>query len=527
MVENLPTPICLEKLDEMLVNYDQAKKQFLINGFKEGFYLGYKGQANCNIKVPNLLSTENHEEAVAVYLDKEINKGRIAGPFMEIPFKHFQLNPIGVVEKSVAGSFRIITNLSYPKGSSINDNIPREFSQVSYSSIQDAAKLLLECGKNSYLAKCDIESAFRLIPLSPKQYHLLVYKWNNSFYHDKCLPMGASSSCKIFECFSSALEHIAKHNGIETMLHYLDDFLIVNPSEMGCQDDLNQFVNMCQAINVPLAKNKTVGPTQTITFLGLEIDTKAEIIRLPKEKIKKCEELLSHLLSIPKCTKRKLESVLGLLSFTCQVVLPGRAFLLHMYAALVNIRKPWYFIRLSHEIKSDLNVWLLFLKEHNGISFYRDQLFLSDNSIHIFSDAAKSEGFGAYLDNHWFAGGWPSDWWSQQTIVLLEFIPIFLAIQVWGAKLQNKYIILHSDNEPLVHNINHQTSKEKLVRVLLRKLVLEMLTHNIMFQAVHVPGYVNVIADKLSRLQISSFKQLHPLADPLPTPIPSLPVLTL
>ena len=167
MVENLPTPICLEKLDEMLVNYDQAKKQFLINGFKEGFYLGYKGQANCNIKVPNLLSTENHEEAVAVYLDKEINKGRIAGPFMEIPFKHFQLNPIGVVEKSVAGSFRIITNLSYPKGSSINDNIPREFSQVSYSSIQDAAKLLLECGKNSYLAKCDIESAFRLIPLSP------------------------------------------------------------------------------------------------------------------------------------------------------------------------------------------------------------------------------------------------------------------------------------------------------------------------------------------------------------------------
>lgn len=475
--------------------------------------------------VTNLTSAYDHEEIIEKYLKKETDKGRIAGPFSEIPFPVFQISPFGVVAKKLPGSFRIIVNLSYPEGSSINDNIPRKYAEVSYSSIQEAAKLIILAGKGSFLAKTDIESAFRLIPLNPNQYHLLVYQWKNYFYYDKTLPMGASSSCQIFEAFSSALEHAAIVAGIKHILHYLDDFLIINSSAEGCFQDLNKFIDTCKYINVPLAKEKTVGPSQSITFLGLEIDTIAEEIRLPPEKLEqgKCDIL--HLLSVTKCQKRELESLLGFLSFMCQVILPGRAFLLHMYAAIAKISKPWHTIRLNKEIKGDLNIWLLFLQNHNGVTLYRDELFLSSEVYHIFSDAAKTTGFGAVLGNQWFAGKWPSSWWPEQTIVLLEFIPIFIAIQIWGAQLQNSYLIFHSDNLPLVHIINKLSSKEKLVRSLLRKLVLEMLRYNIMFRAVHVPGFENTLADKLSRFQIAGFLQLHPTADPFPAPIPNLPNL--
>jgi hypothetical protein len=46
------------------------------------------------------------------------------------------------------------------------------------------------------LSKCDIEDAFRIIPIHPSDYYLLGFTWNNYFYFDRCLPMGASSSCQ-------------------------------------------------------------------------------------------------------------------------------------------------------------------------------------------------------------------------------------------------------------------------------------------------------------------------------------------
>jgi hypothetical protein len=55
---------------------------------------------------------------------------------------------------------------------------------------------------------CDIEDAFRIIPIHPSDYYLLGFTWNNYFYFDRCLPMGASSSCQIFEKFSCAIQWI-------------------------------------------------------------------------------------------------------------------------------------------------------------------------------------------------------------------------------------------------------------------------------------------------------------------------------
>jgi hypothetical protein len=44
------------------------------------------------------------------------------------------------------------------------------------------------------MGKCDIEDAFRLVPIHPTDYHMLGFTWNKLYYYDRCLPMGASSS---------------------------------------------------------------------------------------------------------------------------------------------------------------------------------------------------------------------------------------------------------------------------------------------------------------------------------------------
>ena len=149
----------------------------------------------------NLLSAIQNPAAVADKLWKGLRLGRIAGPFLERLFLHY------------AGEFRPIQHLSFPHGDSINSCIPNDASTVKYASIDDAVRLIRRTGRGCALAKTDVKNAFRLIPINPCDYDLLGFCWEDSFNFDKCLPMGTSSSCKIWESFSTALEWIAKSKG--------------------------------------------------------------------------------------------------------------------------------------------------------------------------------------------------------------------------------------------------------------------------------------------------------------------------
>ena len=143
------------------------------------------------------------------------------------------------------------------------------------------------------MAKTDVKSAFRIIPIHPNDYPLLGMKWENLYYFDRCLPMGCSSSCAIFEAFSTALEWLALHRlGASGVLHILDDFLFIAESEEKCQADLNSFLNLCEYLGVPIAEEKTVGPHTVLQFAGITLDTVKQEARLPDDKLQKCCTLL-------------------------------------------------------------------------------------------------------------------------------------------------------------------------------------------------------------------------------------------
>lgn len=202
------TPVKVNVLGQFLEGYDDHLKTFLYEGFKQGFKIQYQGprqQRFCK----NLLSVQQHENIVAEKLQKEVSLGRIAGPFNFLPFSNLQCSPIGIVPKKEINEFRLIHHLSYPDGASINDFIPDELCSVSYTTVDDAIKQIKKLGKSCLLAKTDIASAFRILPVHPDDHELLGIQFNGDFYYDKCLPMGCSISCSIFETFSTALQWIA------------------------------------------------------------------------------------------------------------------------------------------------------------------------------------------------------------------------------------------------------------------------------------------------------------------------------
>ena len=153
----------------------------------------------------------------------------IAGPFHSEPFENFKTSPIGLMPKKTKGQFRLIHHLSYPTHTSlfVNAGIPQDFKSVSYSTIGDAISYLRMYGSGSFMAKTDIESAFWIVPIKESEYPLVGFVWKGKFYYDKCIGMGAASSCKTFELLSTALELIARNKGhCRSIVHILDDFLL-------------------------------------------------------------------------------------------------------------------------------------------------------------------------------------------------------------------------------------------------------------------------------------------------------------
>jgi hypothetical protein len=77
-----------------------------------------------------------HPEVIQAYLDKECAAGRMHGPFSSPALgglPPLQVNRFGVITKGHnTGKWRLITDLSYPPGLSVNDGIDPELCSLTY-----------------------------------------------------------------------------------------------------------------------------------------------------------------------------------------------------------------------------------------------------------------------------------------------------------------------------------------------------------------------------------------------------------
>lgn len=274
------------------------------------------------------------------------------------------------------------------------------------------------------LAKADVKSVFRLLPIHPSAFNSLGFYFQDSYYFDKCLWMGCSLSCYYFELFSTFIEWVVSFRaGSNNLLHYLDDFLLMGKA--GSSDCLYLFTKfriVSREFGIPLAEEKSVYPTSCLDFLGIQIDTVSMEFRLPDEKIIKIRILLDFILFKCKVKLRVLQSLLGLLAFASRVLPMGRVFSKRLYHAISGISSPFHFVQITSGIRDDLKVWRRFLSTFNGNCLWQAP-FCSASALHLQTDAAGSCGYGAYWDGHCSADLWPASWRDSglaSNIVLLE-----------------------------------------------------------------------------------------------------------
>ena len=524
---SVSTPLQPEAWDRALQSIpDRAFTHFISRGIRGGFRIGVRDGAQFKPSTRNLKSAYDQPEIITAYIEREVQLGRLTrlpeAPVLTPPL--LQVSPFGVIpKKHRPNKWRLIVNLSSPEGHSINDAISEAQSSVAYTSIDQAVSIAHSLGKGCLLAKLDLKEAYRAVPVHPSDQRFLAVSWKGITYLDKALPFGLRSAPKLFSALTDAMMWFLHDRGIETAIHYLDDFLVLGPpNQPHCERALHTALNLCEELGFSVAPEKTEGPTTVLTFLGIEVDTQQQQVRLPQEKLQRLRTTISCWMRQPghpsprvSGKKRDLLSLIGLLNHAASVVRPGRAFLRGLIDASSSARDMDHWVHLNRAARADLAWWFPFLTIWNGVSFMPP----AGSVGNMVSDASGSWGCGAAYENLWFQLQWPESW-ATVSIAPKELVPIVVAVTLWGPYWAGQRICCLCDNAAVVAAVNKGAAKDPALSHLLRVLALVAATLNLYVVARHLPGVENTAADALSRNKLQLFFSITPQASAIPTIVP-------
>ena len=137
------------------------------------------------------------------------------------------------------------------------------------------------------------------------------------------------------------------------------------------------------------------------------------------------------------------------------------------------------------------------LEENNVIT--GQSLHHLAHAMQIFTDVSK-EGWGAHLNKHMARGNWSFPE-SKLHINYLELKAVLLALKEFQALCTNKVVLIATDNTTVVAYINKAGGmRSGPLCALLWRMMTWCTRNQVTLKAQHIPGCLNVIADKLSRL---------------------------
>ena len=134
-----------------------------------------------------------------------------------------------------------------------------------------------------------------MIKVHPQDCHLLSVKWDNSLYIDQTLPFGLQSAPKIFSAVANAIQWILQRNppviALPGWFYSCSKGLY---SEAVSQK--NTLTTAWEKLGVPMEVSKLEGASQTLKFLGIDVDVTKLQLRLPDDKFLQLKKELANLI---------------------------------------------------------------------------------------------------------------------------------------------------------------------------------------------------------------------------------------
>ena len=353
--------------------------------------------------------------------------------------------------------------------------------------------------QGEWVTSIDFKDAYFHIPIHPQSRKFLRFHFQGQSYQFKALPFGLSTAPMEFTTVVKEVKLMAQSKGIR-IHQYLDDWLVRAPSYHDCLKQTNALVALCKKLGwIVNVEKSELDPKQVFDFVGYQYDLQLGRVRPTQDRWQALQRKVHSLLSFPQCRVRQLMSLIGLLTATEKLVHLGR---LHMRPIQWHLKSHWKtpeslekWIPIPKSLHVHLKWWL---KEVNVL--VGQALHPMDHSVQIFTDASK-EGWGAHLEGHMCKGVWSLPE-SRLHINLLELKAVLLALKEFQNLVSGKIVLIATDNTTVVAYINKQGGMRSGSLCALLWRILSWCDRNeVQIKARHIPGRLNVVADKLSRLR--------------------------
>ena len=215
---------------QVLKNYDISKLfQYLQFGFPLGVdYSLFEFKSFTK----NHSSAVKNPMAVEKYFNTEVSKKAMFGPYHLNPFEKMHFSPLMARPKPDGGT-RIIVDLSWPVGASVNSCVPSNVYDdvpfiLKYPTIDQVVERINLVGPSALLYKVDLERAFRNLQVDPFDYPLLGLQWNTDVYVDVSVPFGLKFGAAACQMCTDALTLTLRSQKL-WLINYLDDYVGVAP----------------------------------------------------------------------------------------------------------------------------------------------------------------------------------------------------------------------------------------------------------------------------------------------------------
>ena len=483
----------LDSWEEILS--DDFDKDFIFSGIENGFHVVDQTDIVQNVHCKNYKSIL--EDSVKDIAEDQIRHEIDVQNYIVCSSQPQIVSSLGAILKE-NGKVRLIHDCSRPDNVSVNSYAST--SHFKYQTVDDVVEKL---PKNGFMAKVDLSSAYRSVPLHPSCYQFMGLYWlfegdtAPTYMVDTRLAFGLAKAPEIFQRISNSIVRYMKRQGF-CVVCYLDDYLIIDADEKHCKEGYELLQDVLQRLGFDINVKKLEPPVQIITFLGIEIDSINSTLSLPGKKLEELSEELAKWQTKNKATKHELQQLIGKLNWGAKVIKGGRTFLRRLIDLMCTLKRKHHHVRLNSSAKADIQWWANYISIFNGTASFIDKPVPSSSFT---TDACLRGGGGAYKAD-WFYSHWETDFpdVADLHINLKEIFTVFLASIRWAQSWQNQHIVVYSDNAATVFMINKGSSRNSIAMVWLRQLFWLSAVFNFHLTARHIKGKDNVISDVISRL---------------------------
>jgi hypothetical protein len=282
-------------------------------------------------------------------------------------------------------------------------------------------------------------------------------------------------------------------------LGYVDDFLACCSTRREALLARERAAEVMRRLGI--ARHETKGvwePTQRLEHLGLDVDSRQGLFRIPPVKLKRLEDQAGAIRALAAREARLVPARLlaGFIGYAQSVELacPMARFYLRSLHDVLATRANWDArVRLSRQALRDLLWW----RSVGGAQVSR-AIWRAPNERTLHCDASRL-AWGGVLDNTVPASGM----WTGRTrgrhINYLELLAVDRTLSVFESELRGQHVLLWEDNTTVMHVLNNRTTRSPELMHLLRRVHHHISALGIDLEVRWIASEENSQADALSR----------------------------